>query len=37
MSYVGSSDLQDFKSSVKLVQVTNAGILEAHPHLFFEK
>jgi len=32
-SYVGARDLLDFQSRCKLVQVTQAGAVEAKPHL----
>ena len=33
MSYVGASDVLDFQSKCELVQVTQAGTIEARPHL----
>ena len=33
MSYVGANNLQEFQSKCKLIKVTNAGVVEAKPHL----
>jgi len=33
MSYVGANDLKEFHSKCELIKVTNAGIIEAKPHL----
>ena len=33
MSYVGANNLQEFQSKCKLIKVTNAGVIEAKPHL----
>ena len=33
MSYVGASSLEEFHSKCEFVKVTNAGIIEAKPHL----
>ena len=33
MSYVGANSLEEFHSKCKLIKVTNAGIIEAKPHL----
>lgn len=33
MSYVGAYTMEDFIGKVKLVQITPAGLAEAHPHL----
>ena len=33
MSYVGASDLEEYRSLVEFIKVTNAGIVEAKPHL----
>ena len=32
-SYVGASDVLDFQSKCEFVQVTQAGVIEAKPHL----
>ena len=33
MSYVGANNLEEFHSKCELIKVTNAGIIEAKPHL----
>jgi len=33
MSYVGASSLEEFHSKCELIKVTNAGVVEAKPHL----
>lgn len=33
MSYVGAKNLIEFHKKAKLIQITNAGSIEAHPHL----
>ena len=33
MSYVGANNLEEFQSKCKLIKVTNAGVIEAKPHL----
>jgi IMP dehydrogenase len=32
-SYVGANDMFEFHSKVELIEVTNAGVTEAKPHL----
>jgi IMP dehydrogenase len=32
MSYVGASNLNQFRDAVQFVKITNAGLIEAHPH-----
>jgi IMP dehydrogenase len=32
MSYVGASNLSQFRQAAKFVKITNAGLIEAHPH-----
>lgn len=33
MSYVGATDLKEFKNMSNFVRVTNAGLAESHPHI----
>ena len=33
MSYVGASNIEEFQTKCEFVEVTNAGIIEAKPHL----
>ena len=33
MSYVGANNLKEFQSKCELIKVTNAGVIEAKPHL----
>ena len=33
MSYVGASNIEEFQSKAELIKVTNAGVVEAKPHL----
>ena len=33
MSYVGATNLEEFHSKCELIKVTNAGVIEAKPHL----
>ena len=33
MSYVGANNLEEFHSKCELIKVTNAGVIEAKPHL----
>ena len=33
MSYVGANNIEEFQSKCELIKVTNAGIIEAKPHL----
>lgn len=32
MGYVGAKDIPDFQKKAKFVRITNAGLLESHPH-----
>jgi IMP dehydrogenase len=32
MGYVGTSNLEELRTSTKLTRITNAGLLESHPH-----
>ncbi|MBC8428522.1 IMP dehydrogenase [bacterium] len=32
-SYVGGNNISEYHSKVEMVEVTNAGIVEAKPHL----
>jgi IMP dehydrogenase len=32
MGYAGAADLNDLRTKTKLVRITNAGLLESHPH-----
>lgn len=32
MGYVGAADLRDLQEKARFVQITNAGLLESHPH-----
>ncbi len=32
MGYAGAKDLKDLQSKTKLVRITNAGLIESHPH-----
>lgn len=32
-SYVGANDIDEYHSKIELVEVTQAGVIEAHPHL----
>jgi IMP dehydrogenase len=32
MGYVGAKNLKDLKENTKLVKITNAGLIESHPH-----
>lgn len=32
MGYAGASNLEDLRTKVKLVRITNAGLVESHPH-----
>ena len=33
MSYVGANNIEEFQSKCELIKVTNAGVVEAKPHL----
>ena len=33
MSYVGANNIEEFQSKCELIKVTNAGVIEAKPHL----
>jgi IMP dehydrogenase len=32
MGYLGAKDIPTFQKKAKFVQITNAGLLESHPH-----
>ena len=32
MGYVGAADLDELQSKAKFVTISNAGLLESHPH-----
>ena len=32
MGYAGAANLEDLRTKTKLVQITNAGLIESHPH-----
>jgi IMP dehydrogenase len=32
MGYAGASNLEDLRTKTKLVRITNAGLIESHPH-----
>jgi IMP dehydrogenase len=32
MGYAGAKDLKDLQTKTKLVRITNAGLIESHPH-----
>ncbi len=32
MGYAGASNLEDLRTKVKIVRITNAGLIESHPH-----
>jgi IMP dehydrogenase len=32
MGYAGAAALEDLRTKVKLVRITNAGLIESHPH-----
>jgi len=32
MGYAGAKSLEDLRTSAKLVRITNAGLIESHPH-----
>ena len=32
MGYAGAKDFKDLQSKTKLVRITNAGLIESHPH-----
>ena len=32
MGYAGAASLEDLRTKVKLVRITNAGLIESHPH-----
>lgn len=32
MSYVGATNMTEFRSKAKFIRITNAGLVEAHPH-----
>jgi IMP dehydrogenase len=35
MGYVGASDLKDLRETARFVRITNAGLIESHPHSVF--
>jgi IMP dehydrogenase len=35
MGYVGAPDLTDLKEKGRFVRISNAGLLESHPHSIF--
>jgi IMP dehydrogenase len=32
MGYVGAANLSDLHTRARFIQITNAGLLESHPH-----
>jgi len=32
MGYAGAASLEDLRTRTKLVRITNAGLIESHPH-----
>jgi IMP dehydrogenase len=32
MGYAGAATLEDLRTRVKLTRITNAGLIESHPH-----
>lgn len=32
MGYVGAANLEELRSKAKLTRITNAGLIESHPH-----
>jgi IMP dehydrogenase len=32
MGYVGAADLQELRAKARFVRITNAGLIESHPH-----
>jgi IMP dehydrogenase len=32
MGYAGAATLEDLRTRVQLVRITNAGLIESHPH-----
>jgi IMP dehydrogenase len=32
MGYVGASNLQELQEKARFVRITNAGLIESHPH-----
>ena len=37
LSYVGAYNIPEFQSKGKLIQITQAGMVEAHPHMLFQQ
>ena len=37
LSYVGAATISGFKAKGKLIQITQAGMVEAHPHMLFQQ
>jgi IMP dehydrogenase len=35
MGYVGAADLAELRSKARFVRITNAGLIESHPHGVF--
>ncbi len=33
--YAGAATLEDLRTKIKLVRITNAGLIESHPHDVF--
>jgi IMP dehydrogenase len=32
MGYAGAADLDDLRTKTEMVKITNAGLIESHPH-----
>jgi IMP dehydrogenase len=32
MGYVGARDLQELRTNPRFIRITNAGLVESHPH-----
>lgn len=35
LSYVGAEDIEQFQSKARFIRITNAGMIEAHPHMLY--
>jgi IMP dehydrogenase len=35
MGYVGAANLQELREKARFVRITNAGLIESHPHGVF--
>ncbi len=35
MGYVGAGDLQELREKARFARITNAGLIESHPHSVF--